>query len=91
MRCKPQHKLFLNIIGILVFINKHILDFTEDVLSVLRAETLSGTVHSAAVTRREPSVDYFESGEGEDEPGDILLGVDIEVEVHGKPFEAVRP
>jgi len=68
-----------------------LLDFTESVLSVLRAETLSGTVHSATVTRREPTTDYFESGEGEDEPGDILLVVDIEVEVHGKPFEAVRP
>ena len=68
-----------------------LLDFTEDVLAVLRAETLSDTVHSVTVNRREPTSDYFESSEGEDEPGDILLGVDIEVEVHGKPFEAVRP
>ena len=68
-----------------------LLDFADSVLSVLRAETLSDTVHSVKVGSRAPTTEYFESSEGEDEPGDILLGIDIEVEVHGKPFEAVRP
>ena len=71
--------------------DNQLLDFAEHVAQVLRAETLSGTVHSVTVGTKKPSAEYFESSEGEDEPGDILLGVEIEVEVHGKPFEAVRP
>ena len=68
-----------------------LLPFTEDVLRVLRAETLGGTVHSVAVKQRTPSLEVFESGGGEDEPEDALLMVDIEVEVHSKPFTATRP
>ena len=68
-----------------------LLDFAEHVAQVLRAETLGATVHSVTVSEKRPSTEYFESSEGEDEPGDILLIKEIEVEVHGKPFEAVRP
>ena len=68
-----------------------LLDFTEDVLSVLRSETLSGTVHSATVKNRTPSTEYYGEGGEDFEPGDILLMVDIEVEVHSKPFTATRP
>ena len=67
------------------------LDFAKHVAQVLRAETLSGTVHTVTVGEKRPSVEYFESAEGEHEPGDALLIKEIEVEVHGKPFEAVRP
>jgi hypothetical protein len=68
-----------------------LLDFAEHVAQVLRSETLSDTVHSVTVGEKRPSTEYFESSEGEDEPGDILLIKEIDVEVHGKPFEAVRP
>jgi hypothetical protein len=68
-----------------------LLDFAEHVAQVLRSETLSDTVHSVTVSKKAPSTEYFESSEGEDEPGDILLIVNIDVEVHGEPFEAVRP
>lgn len=66
-----------------------LLDFADDVAAALRAETLSATVNSVTVKSRTPSSEVFESGGGESE--DALLIVDIEVEVHGKPFTATRP
>ena len=68
-----------------------LLDLAEDVLTVLRCETLSDTVARVKVTNRKPSLEVFESGGGEGQPEDWLLIVDIEVEVQGKLITAVRP
>ena len=75
----------------MIIADDQLLDFAKHVAQVLRAETLGATVHSVTVKEKRPSTEYFESTEGEDEPGDILLIKEIDVEVWGKPFEAVRP
>lgn len=68
-----------------------LLDLTEDVLTVLRCETLSDTVARVKVASREPSAEALESGGAPGESEDFLLMIDIEVEVQGKLITAVRP